>query len=263
MVVVNKVVVAVAAALVLGLSASGEQIPAGSYSESFNGTASLYDVSGTYRQSVSDISLDCTFNMDATGKFTGQGTASFDDFTVYGASGNIDATFNGTVKSAKDVTRVSMAIKMKGYMVVQGITAKFSANMKENMEIDQASGHMYGTISGSVTVNVPGYGSKSAKIPPTEVALDLPGNGNGSWNLTLNLAPAGKKYTGTGTAAVSGGQSYPVTVTGTYAPKSGSSKLTVKGQKAMTFTLVVGFENAQLQLQSLKGKALGQSPHTP
>jgi hypothetical protein len=262
MVRMKKVVVAAAAALVLGWSASGEQVPAGTYSKSFSGTASLYDVSGTYRQSVSGITLDCTFNMDASGKFTGQGAASLDDFAGYDVTGKIDATFSGTVKSAKDVTRINMNVKMKGYLAAQGTEAKFSANITENMEVDQASGHMHGTVSGSATVSVPGHGTQSGRIPRTEVDLDLPGHGDGSWNLTLNLAPADKKYSGTGTAAISGGQTYPVTVTGTYASKSDTAKLTVKGEKAMAITLVVGFQNGQLQVQSLKGKALGQSPHT-
>jgi hypothetical protein len=263
MITFKKLTVAVAATLVWGLSAPGEQIPAGTYTNVFNGTAALYDVSGTYKQSISGISLDCTFSMDPSGKFTGTGAASIDDFTAYGVNGKIEAGFNGTVKSAQDVTRVTMGVKMKGYIAAEGTTAKFTANMKENMEVDQASGHMSGTVSGSVTVSVPGHGTQTVKIPPTPVSLDLPGNGNGSWNLTLSVTPAGNKYSGTGTAAISGGQSYPLTVTGTYSPKLGTSKLTIKGQQAMTLTLAVGFQNGQIQFESLKGKALGQRPHTP
>ncbi len=263
MVAVNKIVVTVAAALASGLSASGEQIPAGTYSESFSGTAALYDVSGSYQQDIRGISLNCTFAMDSSGKFTGTGTASFDDFSAYGISGRIDATFNGTVKSANNVTRVSMTVKMKGYVEGQGTSVKFSANMRENMEVNQATGQASGTVSGTITANVPGHGTHSAKIPPTPVSLQLPGNANGSWNLTLNVTPARNKYSGTGTASIAGGQSYPVTVTGTYNTKLGTSKLTVKGAKAMALTLVVGYQNGQIQVQSLKGKALGQSPHTP
>jgi hypothetical protein len=259
----HKLMIVVVTTLVWTWSAPAEQIPAGTYSQSFSGTAALYDVSGTYKQDISGISLDCTFNMDSSGKFTGMGKASFDDFNAYGISGSIDAAYTGTVKSANDVTRVSMTVKMKGYIAGEGTSVKFSANMRENMEVNQTTGQASGTVSGTVTVSVPGHGTQSGKIPPTPVSLQLPGNGNGSWNLTLNVTPAGNKYSGNGTASISGGQSYPVTVTGNYSTKSGASKLTVKGEKAMAVTLVVGYQDGQIQVQSLKGKALGQSLHTP
>ncbi len=262
MAMMKRVTVAAAVVLALGWSASAEQIPAGTYSQSFSGTAALYDVSGTYQQDISGILLDCTFNMDSSGKFAGTGTASFDDFSSYGISGRIDADYNGTVKSANNVTRVSMNVKMKGYIEGQGTSVKFSANMRENMEVNQATGQASGTVSGTVTVSVPGHGTQTARIPPTPVSLQLPGNGNGSWNLTLNVTPAGNKYSGTGTASISGGQSHPVTVTGTYSTKAGTSKLTVKGEKAMALTLVVSYQNGQLEVESLKGKALGQSLRT-
>jgi hypothetical protein len=50
-------------------------------------------------------------------------------------------------------------------------------------------------------------------------------------------------------------------VTGNYSTKSGASKLTVKGEKAMAVTLVAGYQNGQFQVQTLKGKALGQRVH--
>ena len=259
----KQLTVVVAATLVWGLCAPGEQIPAGTYTNSFSGTAGLYDITGTYQQSVAGLTLNCTVNMDSTGKFTGAGAVDISDFTSYGASGKIDATYSGTVKSAKNVTRVSLTLKMKGYLVVEGENVKVSANMKETMDVDQANRQMSGTVSGSVTASVPGHGSKTQKIPPTPVALPLPANEDGSWTLTLNLAPVGKKYSGTGTMALVGGGSYPITIMGTYAPKSDMSKLTLKGQRAMTLTMAASFQNAQMQFQSLKGKALGQSPHSP
>ncbi len=259
----KKTAIALAATLGWSLSLSAAQIPAGTYTNSFNGTAALYDVSGTYEESVAGISLECTFNMDANGKFIGQGAAVIKGFSSYDVGGKIDATFTGTVKSVNNVTRVSMIMRLKGNLIVEGQNVKVSANMKENMEIDETGRYMSGTVSGTVTASAPGHGSQTEKIPPTPVQMEVPGNGNGAWNLTLNLAPGGNKYSGTATAALVGGKSHPLTVAGTYSPKSDTSKLVLKGQQGMTLTLMAGFQNAQVQFQNLKGKALGQQPHTP
>jgi hypothetical protein len=263
MIIIRKSTLLVAISLVWGLSASAEQIPAGTYTSLFNGTASLYDISGTYRQNVAGLSLDCTLAMDTKGKITGQATTALGDVDSYGVGGNIDATFNGTVRSVNDVTRVKMTIKMKGSISAESTAVKFTVHIKEDMQIDPGSQLMSGTVSGSVTASVSGHGSKTAKIPPTPINLALPPNETGAWNLTLNLAPSGKKYSGVATATMAGGTSFPLTVTGAYSDKSGASKLTLKGEQAMTLTLAAGFQNGQLQVQSLKGKALGQKPHTP
>jgi hypothetical protein len=254
---------AIASPLVWGLAASAEQIPAGTYTNQFYGTAALYDVSGAYHQSISGLTLDCTLNMDSKGKVNGQGAVTFSNFTSYGVSGNMAAALNGAVKSVNNVARVRLSIRMKGSISVEDFTVKFSGNLKDDMKIDLGSRQMSGIVSGSVAASVPGYGKMTTKLPATPIQLDLPPDETGAWDLALDLVPDGNKYSGTATATLAAGNSYPLTVTGTYSQKSGISKLTLKGQQAMTLTLVVGIQNGQIQFQSLKGKALGQKPHTP
>jgi hypothetical protein len=263
MIIIRKTTLAMAISLAWGLSALADQIPAGTYTNLFNGTASLYDISGAYQQNVSGLSFDCALAMDTKGKVTGQASAVLGDLTSDGVGGNIDTSFNGTVRSVKDATQVKLTVKMKGSISAGGTTVKFAANIKEDMSIQSGSQVMSGTASGSVTASVSGHGSKTVKIPSTPISLALPPNETGAWNLTLNLAPDGKKYSGVATATMAGGTSYPLTVVGSYSDKSGASKLTLKGDQGMTLTLAAGFQNGQLQLQGLKGKALGQKPHTP
>ena len=258
----NKFAVVVAATLIWGLSAPGVQIPAGPYTNSFKGTASLYDLSGSYGDSLGGITVEYTINMDATGKFTGQGNGAIDGYGGYDMRANLPISGSGTVKSSKNVTRVCMTLKIKGTVTAEGTVVKVSETMKANMEIVPGSSQMAGTVSGSASASANGR-SRSMRVPPTQTYLDLPAGEDGSWTLTSNLAPAGKKYTGTGTAVLARGRTLPFTMSGTYAAKSDISKLTLRGQQAMNILLVTAFQNAQIQVQGLKGKALGQSPHIP
>ncbi len=286
MVMVKKLMVAVVASFVLGLPAYSEQIPAGTYTNSFGGTASLYDFSGTYHQTFGAISYDWTCSVDEKGKLTGEGGGTATAYTEYGYTVyKINATYNGTVKTVNNVTQVRYTVKEKGTVVAAGLNADISGNLKASVQLDpidkQLTGTMSGTMilstgmkpqswdighwpfKGTVTVSDPNYEKQKVKIPPTPFSSDLPAGEDGSWKLVLNLTPAGTKYTGSGSAILARGQSYPVTVSGSYSSKSGASKLMVKAQKAMALTAVVDFQNAQMQFQGLKAKALGQSPHLP
>jgi hypothetical protein len=262
MLIFKKLTIAVGATLVWGLSAPAVQVPAGTYANSFSGTAALYDVSGSYYEDLSGITTECAMNMAANGKFTIQGTGTIAGYGGYDMSGSIPITGSGTVTSSKGTTRVNLTLKLKGTVTYAGIPIKVTENVKSNFEIEPGNERMMGTMSGSVSVSAQGR-SRTQRIPPTATYLDLPAGESGSWNITLNLAPARTKYSGTGTIVLARGRSFPVTASGTYAAKSDTSRLLIKGQQAMNLAIVAGFQNAQLQVQALKGKALGQSPHTP
>ena len=82
----NKSTIVAAATLIWGLCASAEQIPAGSYTNTFSGTAALYDPTGEHTQSVGGLLLSFTLNMDEKGKLTGDGTAFFTNGTTAGTA---------------------------------------------------------------------------------------------------------------------------------------------------------------------------------
>src|SRR5437667_1298890 len=123
------------------------EVASGTYTQDFTGAINLWDISGSYNEDLGGISVDYTLNTEPSGKFTGQGTADVQDTDV---NLHADFTLSGSVKTAGDVTRVTIALKMKGSGQVSGHDATFSASLKEKLEIDSINLQMTGTASGSV-----------------------------------------------------------------------------------------------------------------
>lgn len=238
------------------------EMASGNYTNVFSGVPALWDISGTYSESVEGIDLDYTINVDPSGKFTGAGTFSlgsdgFDHDLLQG-----DFTVNGSVKSAGDVVRIMLTFQLTGAGNISGYDVTFSAKMKEKLEIASVTREMVGTVSGSVKVTVPAARkSKSAKIPSTDISVQLPYDVDGDWSLLLNVIPNGTKYTGTAKALFSTGKAVDLGLTGVYSLKTGTSKILLKGlapAKSVSLNLVTSCIANQLNIQSLKAKALGQ-----
>jgi hypothetical protein len=234
-------------------------IAAGTYTMEFDGNVTLWDVSGSYTEDIGGISIDYTLSVDPAGKITGYGSADYGG--GYGI--NIDMTFkfSGTVKTVGAITRVSLSMTMKGSGTVQGYTFGFTASIQENMEIDTDAYTMVGTTSGKITLSVRGRKASQA-IPKTEITLELPYDMDGSWDLSLNVTPNKTKLAGTGRITLSNGTVYDFNVSGTYTLKTDLSNIAMKGapaNKAMTANIVANCGNLQMNVKTLKGKALGQT----
>ena len=235
------------------------EIASGTYTKEFNGELNLWDISGSYTENLEDISLSYTLNMDPSGKFTGSGSFYYD----VGWSGYLSGSFtvSGSVKSAGNVTRVSLLMNIGGDGNIEGYDATFTASVKEQLEIDTGTRQMLGSASGKLTVTVPGFGKKSASIPRSVASATLPAQADGNWSLTLDIVPSGTKYAGTATVDLSNGKSFDLTLSGNYSAKKDVSKLVLKGLDRtvpISLSLKALCSSTDMSVQSLKGKGLGQ-----
>ena len=158
------------------------------------------------------------------------------------------------MKTTKGATRADFKMKLNGSASLGLI--------KESLDADLANLQMAGTASGTVA-SVDGGKRSTQKIAATPVSLNLPIGADGTWTLEMNIAPVGTKYTGSGSAAICGCKTYPITVSGAYNSRMDTSKLILNGQRAAHLVLTANFQNGAIQVQSLKGTMLGQKPHVP
>jgi hypothetical protein len=246
-----------AAILVLATAGLRAEMGSGTYTNEFNGDVNLWDVSGTYGEDLAGLSLHYTLNMDASGKFAGQGAVSLPSFAGVNLSLNADYSFHGTVTTAGSAVRVTMAMKMKGSGEVQGTNFTFSASATEHLTPDPANRQLTGSVTGSESISIPIVHMHSTVPLRTTTQMALPAGMNGTWRLALDVSPDGNKYQGTGSVTLSNGKTIPVTVTGNYAAKTGVSRLTLKGA-GINLSLMGLLQNGQIVVQKLNGKALGQ-----
>lgn len=236
------------------------EIASGTYTKEFNGDLNLWDISGSYTEDLEDISLSYTLNMDPSGKFTGSGSFYYDA----GWSGYLSGSFtvSGSVKSAGNVTRVGLLMKIGGDGNIEGYDATFTASVKEQLEIDTSTRQMLGSASGRLTVALPDFGKKkSVSIPRSEASTILPAQADGNWSLTLDIVPSGTKYTGSATVDLSTGKSFDLTLSGNYSAKKDVSKLVLKSLDRtipISLNLQALCTSTDMSVQSLKGKGLGQ-----
>ncbi len=226
-----------------------------------NGQVALWDISGSYNETDVGLNLDYSLNMQPSGKFAGTGAASFSD-----GADSLQGQFivAGALKSSGNVVRVNMTIKMTGDGQVSdnyGYShyATFQATVKETVELDPVSRQLIGTSGGKVTVAIPDLKKKkTVSIPKGEVQDNLPADATGDWSLSVDLTLFGAKWTGNANIE-SSSQTLPLAISGTYAPRTGLSKLALKSL-GMGLNLVVNDEGTLL---SMKGKALGQKLKLP
>ena len=234
------------------------EIGSGTYTNSFNDSVRIWDISGTFNDSLQGFGLNYTINMDDSGKFAGQGSVDA------GGLVDMDLAFWGSVKSASsNVTRVTLAMRFKGSVAVDGMDMGFSATFKEKLEVDAQTGSLVGTVGGSVHVSIPElHRSVSQPIPETDIQIPLPLDMSGKWDLTVNVQPSGTHYVGDGAVTLSNGRTVPLAVAGSYSAKTDISKFTLKSTgtggivKLGLSSTILG---EQINIQKLAGKALGQA----
>lgn len=235
------------------------EIAAGTYRMEFDGDVSLWDISGTYSETIDGMTMDYTISVDPSGKIIGTGSMTMDNNL---GDLDMDFTFSGTVKTSGTLTRVDLSITMKASGVAEGYPFTLKMAVKEKLEIDSDTRMMVGTMSGKISISVKGYGSESMKIDPTDVALELPFDMDGSWELVINSSAVGTKIAGTGAIILSNGSTYGFSVNGSYNASSDISKIALKGgaaNKSMTVSIEAICAGPAITPRKLKGKALGQS----
>jgi hypothetical protein len=242
---------------------SGAEV-SGSFTNEFGSTVSLWDLSGTYSESFGGINTHYTLSMDPSGKFTGQGTATANDVEGYSVDMDLGLSFTGSASTSGKLTRVNMTMKMAGSGTIEGYDCTFKATVTEKLEIDAESRTLVGTVSGKVTARIPDlHRSGSASIPKTSINTSLPGDADGTWTLDVTSNATNKnKCVGSGTITLSNDRQIPVLLSGSYAPKTDQTKLTLKGtgvNKSVTLSIAAVNTNAQMIIKQLTGKAMGQS----
>jgi hypothetical protein len=240
------------------ISGARAEIAAGTYSMEFDGSVSLWDISGTYSETIDGMAMDYTLSVDASGKVTGHGSASMDS-----GAGDIDMEFDlsGMVKSSGSITRVELSMNIKGSGTIEGYEFTLKMSMKEKMEIDTETFTMIGTVSGKMSISVKGMGSESMRIDPTDIEMELPFDMDGSWTMNVDVTPNGTKIAGTGQIILSNGTTYGFSISGSYKAKTDLSKIQLKGtgtNKSISLKAEAKCEGPSMDLENLKGKALGQ-----
>ena len=236
------------------------EIASGTYTNTFNNSVRIWDISGSYNDAVEGFALNYTINMDQSGKFTGQGSTDVEGLA------NMELAFWGSIHNvSSNVTRVTIALRLKGSIDMGGQgQMNVRASINEKLEVDATAGTMVGTMGGSATVSIPSiHRSATQKIPVSDVQTSLPVGMTGNWDLTLNVQTNGIHYTGDGEVTLSNGRTVPVVATGTYGAKTDISKLTIKSFGTTNGIVRLGLtstvEGGQIHIQRLLGKALGQT----
>src|SRR5262245_56561733 len=123
------------------------EVASGTYTNHFSDAIRIWDVSGTFNGGVAGLPVNYTLVMDEAGKFRGTG-----DISVSGMDTTL--TYWGSVKNVStNVTRVTLAMKLRGSVDLEGHSMSFSAVLKQNLEVDAVTKMMIGTASGSVHVS--------------------------------------------------------------------------------------------------------------
>jgi hypothetical protein len=218
----------------------------------FSGYLYVWDVSGSYSDSISTegINLDYVITQDAGGKLTGTGTASA---SMYGVDLNLSFDVKGTVRTNNEGVWVKMTLKGKGTALYEGESIKFSFSENVHAQVNPGSN----TITGTVKVRVSAQGQSASET----ISFDesLPADMNGVATLSLSCTSSGKDLLGTGTLTLSNAETYNFGVKGKYNAKYDESKLTLKGDettKKNRLKTKIGGSDGVIKL--LKGKVLGQ-----
>jgi hypothetical protein len=264
---IDKVALLVVAALSLAQCVLGQPPQSGTYSNSFGGVLSVWDISGSYtNQDILGGSFtgDYTISQDAKGKITGAGFASVSCASCNrpGAQGkitgagpkslengpysdislNLDFTVNGSVKDANGVTKVQWNEKFKGSGTVRDpdtgdiVPLTFNGLIRLNLSIDETNRTLSGRLMGDVCASAQGlYACASLdELNGGPIEVDMPifdsEQMDGTWNMAMDVQNVnGKSLVSTATITLSNGRSLTLAGKGCYQAKSDLSRLSLKG----------------------------------
>lgn len=262
----------------LGVCQGAAQALSGSIINTYGAPNPLWDLSKVsdwqdanlkMENSNSQVEIDFAspFAQDGKGRLAGAGSTTVQVKQQWnednGQVTHYDVSFPGTyvvkgsITSSKGVARVTCAIKAMGRASLEPSDSErtVTATSSSTFVIDPGAGSMTGRYSDKASAQ--GKGSISDRgtfVDPIPAAL-----GNGSWTLVLNpVADAANKYTGTATITLNSGTIYPFSITGSYTPNTGASKLTLTGtDAALGSKLQLKLDGAVIKF--ISGKVSGQA----
>lgn len=272
----NKVVILAVAAFSFAAAARSQTAPSGAFTNSFSGTLSVWDVSGTYDQSIlsGDLVGNCTLSQDAQGKITGAGTASLADNTDQ-ISLDMDFDVAGAIKGAQDTATAQWNEKFKGSGTFtdpdtdEDVPFTFTGSIKLNLLVDQLNQSLNGDVTGNICVHAQGRSGcvSLVKANGGPIAFDAPiadSDMDGSWDLTMSIqSPDSKTLVATATVMLSNGRSLDVAGKGKYQSRSDQSKLSLKpvpGSPGKGASLNLIANGVNMEIANMTAKLFGQKP---
>jgi hypothetical protein len=210
----------------------------------FSPDQGVWDLTGNYPNNEFDTKNNINLIQDDKGRIIGTGTASGTDS---GITVNLVYNITGAIKTASDVTRASLIMKISGSASNGSITLPVQGSIKMALELDKVNNILIGSGAGKICAQ----GQCERVEGP--VQFDIPSPMDGSWVLNWNLiSNDGGRVGGTATATLSNGRTLSFGATG----NTRKRQVRLQGP-AGTITLVG--DPHTLGLLVAKAKLLGQT----
>lgn len=249
------------AALAISCNFSFAQ-PSGQFSLDFDNTTPLIDMNGNFNVADQIIGADnqtiplnfaVGINHRANGALLATGGT-----IVFIGNDAVAAAYraSGRVSGGGDNLQVFLTVRLKGEGTVAGRNTKFSIVVAYRLIFSSDNGDLEGASRGSASFSALGGGN----IRSDSIAVGLPGGGDGSWSVNMNVVPF-KKLSGSAQIVLSGGRPVNGLLSGHFFEGSGFSVLRFMGTdgdrgSAATFNFTT--TNEGNDLQTVHGKILGQ-----
>lgn len=236
--------------------------PSGQFSINFDNSTPLIDMNGDFNVADQIIGADnqtiplnfgVAINHRPNGALVGVGAT-----IVQIGNDFVPAVFHasGRVTGGGDNLQVFLVVSLKGEGTVAGRDTKFKIGVAYRLKFNSDNGDLEGVSRGSA--NLSGLGG--GRIRSDEISVGLPGGGNGSWSIAMNVIPF-NKLSGSAQVQLSGGRTVNGTLNGHFSPGSGISVLRFGGTdgdhgSSSTFSFMT--TDSGTDLQTVRGKILGQ-----
>ncbi len=166
-------------------------------------------------------------------------------------------TSKGSISSAKGIARLAFSSRVIGTATLEGAERAVAAAATYTVKLDANTGQVSGRSVERASARGLGSISESRALSDP-LPEDL---GDGTWALVLNFNAAtnANKLTGTASVTLQTGQEYPFTFTGNYAPRTGQSKLNLKGTDAGLGCILQVTLNTNNAFTRIVGRVSGQT----
>jgi hypothetical protein len=237
--------------------------PSGEFSLEFDTLTPIIDMNGQFFVSDQIIGADgltvaLNFGVDLlhapNGALRGSGAALVqigDDFVAafYRANGRVSG-------GGENPIRVFLAVTLRGEGTVGGLDTRFTISVVYNLTFNPDTGALEGPSRGRAKLSRLGGG----RISSDEVSVGLPGGGDGSWFVAMNVIPF-KTLSGSAQIILSSGRTLNGSLLGRFFEGSEVSVLRFSGTNVdrgssttFSFSIVEGVD----ELETVQGKILGQ-----
>jgi hypothetical protein len=230
---------------------AGAVLPTGVFLARVEATAvaarGLWDLTGSYPTTVKGNPLTLNLVHDPSGRLSGTATYTVAPYSP------ISMPIKGGVKGTRG------SVTMKGSLKGTDAAQLVSVSLLLNLTVDTANRQLAGRLTGSIKSN----GTTTPVDDP--VVLNMLGNMDGTWTLSLDVDQSGRTVTGTAELKLSNDVKHTFVVRG----KTGANNTAVlslagdpsnPAAKAITVkTTITPLEGGQARIESFAGRGYGQT----